>query len=199
MLERFPALGQKREAALARAARRAERRVARPGAEAQLLDPGGLPDRAVNTAARAFVAGSASAGRPAGNGRSTLRTFPQAAARSWTLPGSASETHSGMPRGVNNAWMFPPKSWVFPEYHTSIVSPLRLILDGKIVDADRCREKTQVRGTLGQRALQDLLPVAGDLWRNLFYRGWRLPGDLRLCPRVCLDVPLCSACPAHPW
>lgn len=63
MLERFPALGQKREAALARAARRAERRVARPGAEAQLLDPGGLPDEGVNTAACAFLAGVSQRGQ----------------------------------------------------------------------------------------------------------------------------------------
>ena len=40
--------------------------------------------------------------------------------------------------------------------------------------------------TIGDHA--EPLPVAGVLQRDFFYRGLRLPGDRRVCPRVCLDV-----------
>jgi len=43
---------------------------------------------------------------------------------SWTFPGRTSETHSGIPRSEIIAWMLPPKSWVFPLYHKSMVLPL---------------------------------------------------------------------------
>jgi len=45
MLQGAPALGQQRETALAQAAHRAEQGVAGPGADVQILDPGGLLHR----------------------------------------------------------------------------------------------------------------------------------------------------------
>src|ERR1700756_2511881 len=58
--------------------------------------------------------------------RSTGSVFSRAAARSWTFPGSTSETHIGTPSGYITPWMFPPKSCFFPEYHESISRPFRL-------------------------------------------------------------------------
>jgi hypothetical protein len=57
MLQRAPALRQQRETALAQAAHRAEQGVAGPGADVQLLDPGGLLDRDVDAVTSTFVAG----------------------------------------------------------------------------------------------------------------------------------------------
>jgi hypothetical protein len=40
---------------------------------------------------------------------------------------------------------------------------------------------------------------SGRAWRDFFYPGApRLPGDLRACPRVCLDVPLHPVRPTRP-
>jgi hypothetical protein len=56
------------------------------------------------------------------------RTCCRAAVMSWTPPGRTGEIHSGMPDGVNRAWMFPPKPCALPEYHRSIWLPLRLVV-----------------------------------------------------------------------
>ena len=55
MLERFPALGQQREAALAQAAHRPQQRVPGPGINVQLSAPGGLLHRDVNSVTSAFI------------------------------------------------------------------------------------------------------------------------------------------------
>ena len=47
---------------------------------------------------------------------------------SWTPPGRTAETHSGMPPGVNSAWMLPPKPWALPEYQRSISRPFLLMV-----------------------------------------------------------------------
>src|ERR1035437_4759040 len=57
MLERFPPLGQQREAALAQAAHRAQKRVTCPGINVQLFGPGRLLYRDVDAMTCAFVAG----------------------------------------------------------------------------------------------------------------------------------------------
>ena len=57
MLERLPALGQQREAALAQAAHRAEQRVTGAGINVELFDPGWLLHRDVDAVTCAFVAG----------------------------------------------------------------------------------------------------------------------------------------------
>jgi len=57
MLERPPALGQQREAALAQAAHRAQQRVPGPGINVQLFDPDRLLCRDVNSVTSTFVAG----------------------------------------------------------------------------------------------------------------------------------------------
>ncbi len=57
MLKRPPALGQKREAALAQAADLPQRRVASPGINVELLDPSGLLHRYVDAVTCTFVAG----------------------------------------------------------------------------------------------------------------------------------------------
>ncbi len=54
------------------------------------------------------------------NSRSTARTFSRAAARSWTLPGSTSETHISRPSGGADA------SWPL---HDSYGLPLERIPD----------------------------------------------------------------------
>ena len=56
MLKRPPALGQQREAALAQAAHRPQQRIAGPGINVQLLDPGRLLHRDVDAVTSAFVA-----------------------------------------------------------------------------------------------------------------------------------------------
>src|SRR6266581_7307524 len=56
-------------------------------------------------------------------GRASGRTSSRAAVRSWVLPGSTSETHSGTPRGAARACTFPACSWALPEYHLSISLP----------------------------------------------------------------------------
>src|SRR5260370_4377983 len=58
-------------------------------------------------------------------GRAWGRTSSRAAVRSWVLPGSTSETHSGIPRGAASACTFPAGSCAFPEYHLSISHDLR--------------------------------------------------------------------------
>ena len=55
MLERFPALGQKREAALAQAAHRPQQRIAGLGINVQLFDPGRLLHRDVDAVTCAFI------------------------------------------------------------------------------------------------------------------------------------------------
>src|ERR1017187_2857594 len=57
MLERFPPLGQQREAALAQAAHRAQKRVTCPGINVQLFGPGRLLYRDEDAMTCAFVAG----------------------------------------------------------------------------------------------------------------------------------------------
>ena len=57
MLKRFPPLSQQREAALARAAHRAQKRVAGPGINVEFCDPGPLLHRDVDAVTCAFVAG----------------------------------------------------------------------------------------------------------------------------------------------
>ena len=54
-------------------------------------------------------------------------TCSRAAVMSWVPPGRTGETHSGMPRGLNRAWMFPPKPWALPEYQRSISLPFLLM------------------------------------------------------------------------
>jgi hypothetical protein len=46
---------------------------------------------------------------------------------SWVLPGSAAETHSGMPEGPVRAWTRPAWWCAFPEYHLSISVPFLLV------------------------------------------------------------------------
>ncbi len=38
------------------------------------------------------------------------------------------DPQGGCRPGLNRAWMFPPKSWVLPAYHKSMVVPLRLVV-----------------------------------------------------------------------
>jgi hypothetical protein len=57
VLEGFPALGQKREAAFVQAAHRPDQRVAGAGIDVQLPDPGGFPHRDVDAVTCAVVAG----------------------------------------------------------------------------------------------------------------------------------------------
>ena len=71
---------------------------------------------------------SARTGRSFREGRRTASRCSRAAVMSWTPPGSTSETHSGMPRGVNSAWMLPPKACVLPEYQRSISLPFLLVV-----------------------------------------------------------------------
>src|SRR5260370_3073357 len=60
---------------------------------------------------------------PYGNGARSSR----ATVRSWVLPVSASETHSGTPPGAARACTFPAGSWALPEYHLSISLPFLLV------------------------------------------------------------------------
>jgi hypothetical protein len=45
----------------------------------------------------------------------------------FSLPGSAAETHSGMPEGPVRAWTRPAWWCAFPEYHLSISVPFLLV------------------------------------------------------------------------
>ena len=54
-------------------------------------------------------------------------TSSGAAVRSWVLPGSTPETHSGTPPGAASACTFPAGSCALPEYHLSISFPFLLV------------------------------------------------------------------------
>ena len=98
MLERPPVLGQQREATLAQAAGPNAKARCGPGINVQLFDPS----------------------RPG-----------MAAARPDILPGRGQSMDIARqrirnpqrdPRRIKSAWMFPPKSWVFPTYHIWLTS-----------------------------------------------------------------------------
>ena len=77
--------------------------------------PGRLADRDVDAVTYAFVACSASPGKPPGIGRAIPRTSPLAETRSWTPPAAhprsaAAETCLGA-----------PESWVLEDYHEPAV------------------------------------------------------------------------------
>jgi hypothetical protein len=97
-----------------------EQLVAGPGIKIKLPAACRVPHRDVNAAACAFVPG-------AGQYRQVLQEGPQdredeiAGGGDVADPaGRTAETRSGMPPGVNSAWMFPPRPWAWPEYQRPI-------------------------------------------------------------------------------
>jgi hypothetical protein len=87
-----------------------------------------LLHRDVNAAACSVVSGVS-------QHRQVLQVWPQGGehvlAGGCDVEGAAGvtgEVRSGMPQGVNSAWMLPPKGWVLPEYHRSISPPRRLVV-----------------------------------------------------------------------
>src|SRR5260370_26641757 len=69
-----------------------------------------------------------------GNGARSSR----ATVRSWVLPVSASETHSGTPPGAARACTFPAGSWALPEYHLGISFPFLLVFLSAHRSEDPC-------------------------------------------------------------
>ena len=76
------------------------------------------------------------------------RTSSRAAVTSWVLPGSTSQTHSGMPQGAASAWTMPACWCAFPEYQASISLPFRLVFCRAPVGGDQRAVQDQVRKSL---------------------------------------------------
>src|SRR5260370_3432291 len=96
-------------------------------------------------------------------GRAPGRTSSRAAVRSWVLPGSTSETHSGTPPGAASACTFPAGSCALPEYHLSISFPF-LLVTVRISHQTRAWFKGPWR--LGERAWSAAFLVLGGSRRG---------------------------------
>ena len=89
---------------------------------------GRLFHRDVHARAGAFVTGI-------GQERQVLQVWPRprgstssrAAVRSWVLPGSTSEPHSGTPPRGGQGLRVPAGSWAWPECHLAISLPFLLV------------------------------------------------------------------------
>jgi hypothetical protein len=63
-------------------------------------------------------------------------------------------------------------------------------------------ELNQLRGHVEHDSIEDHaapLPVAACSLARLLLPGIRVSGHLRVCPRVCLNVPLSYVCPPRPY
>lgn len=71
-------------------------------------------------------------------------------------------THSGNPVGAETAWTLPPGLWALPEYHTSICSPLTLVVFSPQRSAPKTfPSKDQVRETFLVGTVQGFVQVGG--------------------------------------
>ena len=199
MLERPPALGQKREAALAL-----------PAYHKSIVFPLRLVVFSRHLSVSTTLPSRIRYGVPSARARSRAPARPGARAASTSITSSryryAVDCASPKPRPSRGMSPLVPEPRQ-PEQRLPVAaqpagSPPRPDL-AAVAGQQAGNEPDQVPGhvehdTIGDHA--EPLPGSGCSSARLLLPGApRLPGDLRVCPRVCLDIPLRPVCPTHPW